>query len=140
MQMIDKKEAQEVENIIFQYFVNETGSETEAHLVMERLASMLQDPGIKLIHLGNTVFMMILAAPRIAEIHTMSLDEDSSSLAKHFVTLSNFLKNIGVLRAYTYTDDPRFMAVAKRTRLPFQVQEVPGKDGGTITVYSMEYI
>ena len=140
MQMIDKKEAQEVENIIFQYFVNKTGSETEAHLVMERLASMLQDPGIKLIHLGNTVFMMILAAPRIAEIHTMSLDEDSSSLAKHFVTLSNFLKNIGVLRAYTYTDDPRFMAVAKRTRLPFQVQEVPGKDGGTITVYSMEYI
>lgn len=140
MQMIDEKEAQEVENIIFQYFVNETGSETEAHLVMERLASMLQDPGIKLIHLGNTVFMMILAAPRIAEIHTMSLDEDSSSLAKHFVTLSNFLKNIGVLRAYTYTDDPRFMAVAKRTRLPFQVQEVPGKDGGTITVYSMEYI
>ena len=140
MQMIDEKEAQEVENIIFQYFVNKTGSETEAHLVMERLASMLQDPGIKLIHLGNTVFMMILAAPRIAEIHTMSLDEDSSSLAKHFVTLSNFLKNIGVLRAYTYTDDPRFMAVAKRTRLPFQVQEVPGKDGGTITVYSMEYI
>jgi len=140
MQMIDKKEAQEVENIIFQYFVNKTGSETEAHLVMERLASMLQDPGIKLIHLGNTVFMMILAAPRIAEIHTMSLDEDSSSLAKHFVTLSNFLKNIGVLRVYTYTDDPRFMAVAKRTRLPFQVQEVPGKDGGTITVYSMEYI
>jgi hypothetical protein len=139
MQMIDKEEAQEVESIIFDYFVQETGSETEAQLMMERLANMLQDPGIKLIHLGNTVFMMILAAPRVAEIHTMTTKEDSSSLAKNFVALSNFLKNIGVLRAYTYTDDPRFMAVAKRTRLPFQVQEVPGKNGNTLTVYSMEY-
>lgn len=139
MQMIDEKEAQEVENIMFEYFVQETGSETEAQMMMERMAGMLQDPGVKLIHLGNTVFMMILAAPRVAEIHTMAVREDSSSLAKHFVTLSNFLKNMGILRAYTYTDDPRFMAIAKRTRLPFEVQEVPGKDGNTLTVYSMEY-
>lgn len=139
METITPKEAKEVENIMFEYFVQETGSEPKASMMMERMAGLLQDPGIKLIHLGNTVFMMILAAPRVAEIHTMAVNEDSSSLAKNFVTLSKFLKNMGILRAYTYTDDPRFMAVAKRTRLPFQVQEVPGKDGNTLTVYSMEY-
>jgi hypothetical protein len=50
--------------------------------MLRKLANFVQDPGVRLIHFGNTVFMMILVEPRVAEIHTMSVDEDSSTLAK----------------------------------------------------------
>ena len=106
---------------------------------MQKLAGMLQDPGVKLVHFGNTVFMFILVEPQVAEVHTMSLDEDSSALAKHFVSLANFLKNIGVKEAYTYSDDPRFAVVAKRTRLPIETRTEQSEDGKTYTIYSMRF-
>jgi hypothetical protein len=107
--------------------------------MLGKLASFVQDPGVKLVHFGNTVFMMILVEPRVAEIHTMSIDEESSTLAKHFVSLAKFLQNIGVVEAYTYSDDPRFMAVAKRTRLPIEIEQLQSQDGKTITVYRMRF-
>jgi len=139
MDDLTPEEIQEIERIIYGYFLKEYGSEKKAQIMMQKLAGMLQDPGIKLVHFGNTVFMFILVEPQVAEVHTMSLDEDSASLAKHFVSLANFLKNIGVREAYTYSDDPRFAVVAKRTRLPIETRTEQSQDGKTYTIYSMRF-
>lgn len=136
---ISQEEAKKIEEIIYGFFLKQFGSDSKAQTMMRKLAGMLQDPGVKLVHFGNTVFLVILSQPRVAEVHTMSLDEDSNTLAKHFVSLANFLKNIGVLEAYTYTDDPRFAVVAKRTRLPIQTENFTSQDGKNYTIYSVRF-
>lgn len=136
---ISQEEALDVQRIVYQFFIKQSGSRAKADEMMSKLANLLQDPGIRLIHFENTVFMMILVKPRVAEIHTMAIDEDSSTLARHFVLLAKFLKNIGVLEAYTYSDDPRFKAVAKRTRLPIETEEIEAEDGGLFTVYRLRF-
>lgn len=137
MDELSQEELQKIQRIIVGYFEKEYGP--RAKYFINKLTGLLQNPGVKLVHFGNTVFLVILVAPRVAEVHTMSLDEDSSSLAKHFVSLSKFLQNIGVLEAYTYSDDPRFAVVAKRTRLPIQTEEVMSEDGKKYTIYSMRF-
>jgi hypothetical protein len=139
MEEINPQEVDEIQQIIYQFFLKEYGSERKAEIMLGKLASFVQDPGVRLVHFGNTVFMMILVEPRVAEIHTMSIDEDSSTLAKHFVSLTKFLQNIGVVEAYTYSEDPRFMAVAKRTRLPIETEKMQSQDGKTVTVYRMRF-
>lgn len=139
MDDLTPEEVQQIERIIYGFFTKQFGSEAKAQTMMRKLAAMLQDPGVKLVHFGNTVFLVIFVEPQKAEIHTMSLDEDSTTLAKNFVSLANFLKNIGVVEAYTYTDDPRFAVVAKRTRLPIQTEKQLAQDGKEYTIYSMRF-
>jgi hypothetical protein len=139
METVSAKEAEEIDNIVYQHFFKETGSDLETKKIMAGLLQMLQDPGVKLIHLGNTVFLMILVAPQTAEIHTMSADEDSVSLAKNFVNLAKFLKNVGVQRAYTYSNDPKFRLVARRTKLPIKIQEGLDSQQKPTIIYSMEF-
>jgi hypothetical protein len=139
MQSVTQEEAQKIQEIIYGYFQKEFGSAQKANVMMQKLAGLLQDPGVKLVQFGNTVFLIILVEPQVAEIHTMSLDEQSSTLASHFVELANFLKNIGVREAYTYSDDPRFAAVAKRTRLPIETEQMQGQDGKTYTIYRVRF-
>lgn len=139
MDELTPEEVQEIERIIYGFFVKQFGSEAKANVMMKKLAGMLQDPGVKLVHFGNTVFLVILVAPQVAEVHTMSLDEDSGTLAKNFVSLANFLKNIGVKEAYTYTDDPRFAVVAKRTRLPIETSTQTAQDGKEYTTYTVRF-
>lgn len=137
MDDLTPEEVQEIERILFGFFEKEYGSRRKAEIMMQKLAGMLQDPGVKLVHFGNTVFLVIFVEPQVAEVHTMSLSEDSAALAKHFVSLSKFLKNIGVVEAYTYSDDPRFAVVAKRTRLPIETRTETSQDNKQYTIYSM---
>lgn len=139
MEAVTQEEAQKIQEIIYGYFQKEFGSAQKANVMMQKLAGLLQDPGVKLVQFGNTVFLVILVEPQVAEIHTMSLDEQSSTLASHFVELANFLKNIGVREAYTYSDDPRFAAVAKRTRLPIETEQMQSQDGKTYTIYRVRF-
>lgn len=139
MDDLTPEEVQEIERILFGYFEKEYGSVRKAQIMMQKLAGLLQDPGVKLVHFGNTVFLVIFVAPQVAEVHTMSLDEESSTLARHFVELAKFLQNIGVREAYTYSDDPRFAAVAKRTRLPIETEQTQSQDGKTYTIYRVRF-
>lgn len=136
---ITEQEFSEVERIIRGYLLKEFGSQYKADIAYRKLDAMAQDPGVKFVHFGNTVFMVILAKPQVAEIHTLSLEEDSVSLAKNFVSLANFLQSIGIKEAYTYTDDPRFQIIARRTRLPIETSTFQSQDGKTYTIYSLRF-
>jgi hypothetical protein len=74
----------------------------------------------------------------VVEIHTMAVNEDSLALAKNFVSLSKYLKHIGVRLAYTYTDDPKFKLIAKRTKLPLKNHKLTLPDGQEVTAYYLE--
>jgi len=135
---IDETEQQEIMDILTRYWVKETGSEEKAQMMLQKLAGLVQQEGANLIHIGNTMFLMMVTGKGEVEIHTMTADEDSASLARAFVELSKTLKGLGVKKAYTYAEDPKFEIIAKRTRLPIKKSKKKTRDGKEATVYTLE--
>ena len=135
----ESEEGRQILDILRKFFTKETGSKEKAEQLLANLAGALQEPGAKLVHLGKTVFLVLVRGKGMVEIHTMSVDDDSLSLAKSFVTLSKYLKNIGVKLAYTYSNDPKYDLVAKRTRLPFKKRRVIASNGQEYTAYYLEF-
>jgi hypothetical protein len=125
-------------DILTRYWVKETGSQEKAQLMLQKLAGLVQQEGANLIHIGNTMFLMLVTGKGEVEIHTMTADEDTASLARAFRELAKTLKGLGVKRAYTYAEDPRFEIVAKRTRLPIKKEKKKVRNGKEATVYTLE--
>ena len=102
--------------------------ENKVGLAQGALVEMLKAPGNKMVHLGNSVFLVMVKTPGEVEVHTFS-EETPQALAKNFVDLWKYLKNIGVKKAYTYSDDPRFKKIASMTGLPVKVEQSTAKIG-----------
>jgi hypothetical protein len=138
---VAEDEGKEIMRIATEYFREQTnGNEEETNRMLNGLAALVQKDGIRLVHLGNTLFLVMVKGKRMVEVHTMAVDESVSSLAKNFVMLVNYLKGIGVRVAYTYADDDRYEMVAKRSRLPFQKRQVTlPEDGKVYTAYYLEF-
>lgn len=135
--MIDQAEQQEVVRIASEYFSQELGSEDAAAEAMGKLATLVQEKGAKLVHLGNVLFLVIVRGKNAVEVHTIGNEQSPRDLAKDFVDLVNYLKNIKVKVAYTYSEDNRFDRLAKMTGLPVQKKQAQ-VDGKTVNVYIME--
>lgn len=135
----ESEEGLQILDTLQKYFMKETGSKQKTEQLMAQLASAVQEPGAKLVHLGKTVFLVLVRGKGMVEVHTMSVDDDSLSLAKSFNQLVSFLKNIGVKLAYTYSDDPKYELIAKRTKLPFKKRRVLASNGQEYMAYYLEF-
>jgi hypothetical protein len=136
--MIDQAEQQEVVRIATDYFLQELGSQEAASEAMGKLATLVQDEGAKLVHLGNVLFLVIVRGQNVVEVHTIGNEQNPRDLAKNFVDLVNYLKNIKVKVAYTYSEDNKFDRLAKMTGLPVQKKQAE-VDGKIVNVYIMEF-
>lgn len=108
--------------------------------IVNGLASVVKNSPTRLVHLGNTVFMVTPTNPGEVEVHTFS-QETPQGLARNFVDLSKYLKNIGVRRATTYSDDARFRQISEMTGLPVQVNQtvkVVGDEAKPVYEYVLE--
>jgi hypothetical protein len=135
--MIDQAEQQEVVRIANQYFLQELGSQEAADEAMGKLATMVQEDGAKLVHLGNVLFLVLVRGKGVVEVHTIGTESSPRNMAKNFVDLVNYLKNIKVKVAYTYSEDNKFDRLAKMTGLPVK-KEKTEVDGKSVNVYIME--
>lgn len=136
--MIDETEQQEVARIANDYFLQELGSQEAADDAMGKLATLVQEDGAKLVHLGNVLFLVIVRGKNVVEVHTIGNEASPRDLAKNFVDLANYLKNIDVKVAYTYSEDNKFDRLAKMTGLPVKKTQAQ-VDGKTVNVYIMEF-
>lgn len=136
--MIDQAEQQRVVDIANQYFLQELGSQEAADEAMGKLATLVQEDGAKLVHLGNVLFLVLVRGQGVVEVHTIGTEESPRNMAKNFVDLVNYLKNIKVKVAYTYSEDNKFDRLAKMTGLPVR-KEKTEVDGKSVNVYIMEF-
>jgi hypothetical protein len=136
--MIDQAEQQEVARIANQYFLQELGSQEAADEAMGKLATMVQEDGAKLVHLGNVLFLVLVRGEGVVEVHTIGTEPSPRNMAKNFVDLVNYLKNIKVKVAYTYSEDNKFDRLAKMTGLPVK-KKTTEVDGKSVNVYIMEF-
>lgn len=118
------------------YFRKATKSEEEAQALLGGLARILQDEGAKLVHLGNVLFLVLVRAKGVVEVHTIGEESKPRDLAKNFIDLYKFLKNIGVTTAYTYSEDEKFKKLAKMVDLPVKQYkaDVQGKNMNVFVV------
>lgn len=136
---LDQEELSQVMDIITKYFMRETGdNEQETQKNINALAQMLQEPGIRLAHIENVVFLLIVRGVGAVEVHTMAAEAIPNDLVRAFKKLVPFLKNMGVKMAYTYTDDRRFTAIARSTKLPVKIERT-NIDGKPMFIYIMEF-
>ena len=115
--------------------------EEQVGLAQGALVEMLKAPENKLVHLGNSLFLVMVKAPGQVEVHTFS-EETPQALAKNFVELSKYLKNIGVKKASTYSDDPRFQKISEMTQLPVKVEQsvnLIGTEMRPVYRYTLEF-
>ena len=136
--MIDQTEQQQVADIANQYFLQELGSQEAADEAMGKLATLVQEDGAKLVHLGNVLFLVLVRGQGVVEVHTIGNEASPRNMAKNFVDLVNYLKNIKVKVAYTYSEDNKFDRLAKMTGLPVK-KEKTEVDGKSVNVYIMEF-
>ena len=134
---IDPNEAQEIQRIILDYFTSELGDPQQVEAAISNLVEIVQDEGAKLVHIGNVLFLVIVRGEGVVEVHTIGNEAQPRDLAQDFVQLAQYLKNIEVKIAYTYTKDNRFGRLAKMTGLP--VKEFQADvEGEPMNVYVLE--
>ena len=125
-------------DIIQQSMRQQGFQDADIQKALSGVASLVKRPGAKLVNFGNSIFLVIVKAPGEVEIHTFSA-ETPQQLAKNYVQLSKYLKNIGVKKVKTYSDDVRFKEIAKMTGLPIKVNQT-AKMFGKEMKPSYEYI
>jgi hypothetical protein len=135
---IDAQEQQVVAQIANDYFLKELGSQEEADKALSKLATLVQEKGAKLVHLGNVLFLVIVRGKGVVEIHTIGTEQNPMDLVQDFVDLTNYLKNIKTKVAYTYSEDNKFSRIAKLTGLPIK-QKKAVVDGKNVNVYILEF-
>lgn len=133
-----KEETRKVIDIMTRYFTKTTGSAGQARSMVGKVAGIVKQQGANLVHLGNTVFLVVVTGPGQVEVHTMTVEKDSAKLAKNFKELAAYLKNIGVTTAVSYSTDNKMDAVVRRTRLPIRRRTEKAADGSDLIIYEMD--
>ena len=132
------QEAQEIQTIARNYFLQETGSPEGAEKMMAKLASLVQEEGAKLVHLGNILFLLLVRGKGVIEFHTMGSESTPQQYADDLINLAKYLKNIGTKLVYTYTENRAFERVARLTNLPITKTQTE-IDGKRVFVYAVEF-
>jgi hypothetical protein len=128
---------QQVYQIAHDYFKSEGQSEEEIQNSLGKLATLVQEPGAKLVHLGNVLFLILVRGEGVVEFHTAGNEENPRDFVEDIVNLIKYLKNIGVKVAYSYSGDPKFKRIAKMTGLPWKTFDID-VEGVPTSAYVME--
>lgn len=134
---MDQSEADEIMRIATEYCRSITKTEDEAQKMLAALAGIVQEQSSKLVHIGNVLFLVIVRGERYVEVHTMGEEKRPRDMAKNFLDLANFLREIGVKVAYTYAQDQKLEKLAKLVDL--DIKKVKSQiDGQPVNVYVVE--
>jgi len=86
------------------------------------ISALIKKGAIKLLQLGNTVFMIMPKQAGTAEFHTFTV-EQPQTLVKRFQAGAKALKQMGFKTAVTYSDSPAFVKMAQSTGLPVRISQ-----------------
>ena len=128
---------EKVMQILHDYFASEGQSEEEIQASIANIGQMVQDPGAKLIHFRNVVFLVFVRGEGVVEFHTAGTEPNPKDLVQDYKDLIDYLKSVGVKTAYAYAENPMFKRIAAMTKLPWKVIDIE-VEGKPMTAYVLE--
>jgi len=135
---LSQEETQQVIDIMMSFFTKETGSKKKAVQYINSIGNLIKNPAAKLIHLDGVVFLVLVKDRGVVEFHTMATKQSSSDFIKKVNMLADVLRNMGVTKMYSYSNDNKFKILAKRSRKPWVITKKTGADGVVYDVYTLE--
>jgi predicted peroxiredoxin len=132
-----EQEQEQVGKIALDWYRKTSKSEAEARKALAELVNMVKEDGIKLVHLGNVLFLIFVRGKGVVEFKIIGDEKNSQTLFKDLENLAAYLKNIGVKMAYTYMVEDKFYKQAQATKL--NLKRFKAKIQGKMnTVYALE--
>jgi len=99
-----------------------------------------KDPKVELIQMGNTVFLCRLIDQGTVEVHMYTADK-MNDILKNFMGLAKLLKNQGITKGYTYSENPTFKEIVQRSGMPVKISQTQKQLGGQmkpVYLYEMD--
>lgn len=97
-----------------------------------------KDPKVELIQMGNTVFLCKLVDQGTVEVHMYTADK-MNDILKNFMGLAKLLKNQGLTKGFTYSENPTFKEIVQRSGMPVKISQTQKQLGGQMKpVYMYE--
>lgn len=134
-------EANKPVSIMYDHFMDQYKDEKKAVSAINQIGEQVKQDGCKLIHLGDTMFLVSVTAARMVEMHAMigghrTEEQKLSELDKQLEKLLPMLKDYGVKLAYTYMT-PDKIGKFRKILKGHKFYERPAKSGGKsyIAVY-----
>jgi TPP-dependent 2-oxoacid decarboxylase len=139
---IQDAEQNPVIQIMYEHFSGQyKGDEEKIAAAINYVADLVQQEGCKLVHYGDVVFMVSVAAEKMVEFHAMigGKKSDSEKLAvlnKELDKLLKYLKGVGVALAFTHMPTDKVKVFSKvLEEYKFTRKEVASPDGKKVVAF-----
>lgn len=134
----EKLKAVMPEEILRQSLQKEMPPGTDINKVIFGIKYMVKSNKVKLLQLGNTVFLITPKPNGIAELHTSSI-ESPQNIVKRWKVLPNSLKQMGFKKAESFSTDPNTIKLVQMTGLPVKINQGQRMMGGKmVPAYTFE--
>lgn len=123
--------------IIIQFFTQQTGSPQKANQILSSLAGKIKKNEVKLVQIGNTVFICMPKPDKSVEVFTVTIEPDK--LADRIKSSATTLKQMGFSKMYTLSITPQSDEISKKTGLPVKkTQTQMMSNGKMVPAYRYE--
>lgn len=103
-----------------------------------RLLGWIETKNNKLMQIGNTAFLLTFLSPDVCQVSILNADSEPN-LMQNIIGLTKALKNHNFKKMIGYANEPKYVELAKKSKLPFKIsQSQKVVDGKAIPVYTFE--
>lgn len=133
------EEVQKIAEIATKFARSRTQTEEEMHQMLGGLFEMVKQDNVKLIHIEEVLFTIIVRGAGVIEFHNVNVPVPVEDMAKYIKKLVEKLKLFDVKVAFTYSPEEYYMKAVVATKLNWKSKKVRVKEvNKPIKVYILE--
>jgi hypothetical protein len=118
--------------IIKQAFYKQVGYKADVDTFLQKVAAWTQKEENKILQVRDTVFFLTLVDPETCQVSILNADTEDN-LIENVQGAVNALKNEGLQKMVSYSNEPRYVEIAKKTGFPFKVSQGQGMSPNGMT-------
>jgi len=118
------EDIQKIAKIATDFARSRTQSEEEMHQMLGGLFEMVKQDNIKLIHIEEVLFTVIVRGAGVIEFHNVSVPVPVEDMAKYIKKLIEKLKMLDVKVAFTYSPEEYYMKAIVATKLKWKSKKI----------------
>lgn len=123
MAEISQEEQQEVLDIVTGFYKQRVDTEEEVNKLLQNLGAMVQQQGAKLVHINQTVFMVLVQGKGVIDFYAMYDKFNKKEQIDNLKQFVAYAKNIGVKTLITQTlPEDEYEEVLDDSGLKFEVE------------------